>query len=532
MPHAPATVADLIVHQLLQAGVRTLFGVPGGGGNLDLIDAASRAGLPFVLTATETAAALSAVGQVEAAGGCGACLTTLGPGAASVVNGVACAYLDRAPILVFTDCHPPSAGVEHQRIDHGRLMAPIVKWSATLTAENAAATMCRAIETAKHGRPGPVHVDCPGDVVAAPTEAGQHVDDSRAVVEEGGFDSELERLLSSARKPLLIVGLGARARDDAAAIRGLCERRSIPALVTYKAKGVVPDDHPFYGGVFTHARMEQTIVDESDLLIGVGLDPVELIPRPWQRPQPIVGIGRWRAETAHVPFAAQRIGPIGPALELVERTIRSQWSPDAVHRHAGAQRSSIRVPAAGMSAQRVVAVAADRLKDVAHVAIDAGAHMFPATVLWPARRSDEMLISNGLSTMGFALPAAIGAAASDRQRSVAVLTGDGGLLMCAGELLTAARERLRIVVVVFSDSSLSLIDIKQQAKRLPSNGVSLGGIAWPELARSVGLAAFRAETERELGGALERAMECGGPALVEARIDPSNYAATLKAVRG
>src|SRR5258708_10303826 len=97
------TVADLIVGQLLGAGVRTLFGVPGGGSNLDLVEAAGRAGLPFVLTSTETAGALAAMAQAEVTGRLGACVTTLGPGAASVVNGVACAFLDRAPVIVFTD---------------------------------------------------------------------------------------------------------------------------------------------------------------------------------------------------------------------------------------------------------------------------------------------------------------------------------------------------------------------------------------------------------------------------------------------
>src|SRR5688572_30844030 len=104
-----SSLRDLIVRRLIDSGVRALFGVPGGGGNLDLIDAAGRAGLPFVLTATETGGALAAVGQAEVTGTPGACLTTLGPGAASVTNGVACAFLDRAPMFVFTDSHAVSS---------------------------------------------------------------------------------------------------------------------------------------------------------------------------------------------------------------------------------------------------------------------------------------------------------------------------------------------------------------------------------------------------------------------------------------
>ena len=123
--------------------------------------------------------------------------------------------------------------------------------------------------------------------------------------------------------------------------------------------------------------------------------------------------------------------------------------------------------------------------------VDAGAHMFPATMLWPVSEPNGMLISNGLSTMGFALPAAIGAALVERERApgaihhhggpVVALTGDGGLLMCAGELLTAVRERLRVITIVFSDASLSLIDIKQRQRGFASSGVSLGkwtGAVW------------------------------------------------------
>src|SRR5262245_19992854 len=133
-----ATVADLIVQQLCRAGVRALFGVPGGGSNLDLIAAAGPAGLPFVLTATETAGAMAAIAQAEITGAPGACLTTLGPGASSVVNGVACAFLDRAPVLVMTDTYPASAaGCDHQQLDHAALFQRITKFSGTLTAESA-----------------------------------------------------------------------------------------------------------------------------------------------------------------------------------------------------------------------------------------------------------------------------------------------------------------------------------------------------------------------------------------------------------
>src|SRR5262245_1624307 len=219
-----ARVADLIACQLRVAGVRALFGVPGGGSNLDLIEAAGRAGLPFVLTSTETAAAIAALAQAEITGQPGACLTTLGPGATSAVNGVACAYLDRVPLVVFTDSHPAMASAfEHQRIDQRALFGPITKSSEAVTADDATEVMVRAIQAATEGCPGPVHIDCPGDVAAALATADGLSAGSASQLRTTDGQAEMERLLAGARKPMLLVGLGARRPADVEAIRSFCE---------------------------------------------------------------------------------------------------------------------------------------------------------------------------------------------------------------------------------------------------------------------------------------------------------------------
>ncbi len=527
-----ATVADHIVQQLRRAGVRTLFGVPGGGSNLDLIAAAGRAGLPFVLTSTETAGAIAAIAQAEITGAPGACLTTLGPGATSVINGVACALLERAPLLVFTDSQSPAAPFSHQRIDHRAMMQPLTKSSETLTTEDALGIVARALQAATDGQPGPVHLDCPGDVASAELPDVGFGTDARFVTSRTE-SSKLEALFANSRRPLLLAGLGIGRRSPP--LRELCERRAIPAMVTYKAKGAVPDDDPWFAGVFTNATIERPLIDDCDLLVGVGLDPVELIPRAWKGSQPIVNFGPWRVEDRHVPFDVQVVDDIDANLVLLDGLLRpTEWNPSVVARHVRCHRDTIaRKDDHGFTAQRVVEIAARLLSPVAgRVTVDAGAHMFPATVLWPVAEPRGMLISNGLSTMGFALPAAVGAALLDTDRPVVALTGDGGLLMCLGELLTAARERLRIITIVFNDASLSLIEIKQQARQLPPAGVALGGIDWQGVARGFGVHAGRASNASELEQAIAAALEQPGPTLIEATIDRSNYGATLSAVRG
>jgi acetolactate synthase-1/2/3 large subunit len=428
----------------------------------------------------------------------------------------------------------------------------VTQWSAALTPENAEAVMREAIDRAMTEPRGPVHIDCPADVLSAPDaardgapamppgdSAGDLANESLALLDP----EELAPILSGARRPLLLVGLGARRPLDAEAITALCARRGVPAMVTYKAKGVVPDVDPHFAGVFTNGALERPLIEDADLLLGIGLDPVELIPRPWTYEPRIVHIGPYAVDDRHIPFDVQLVTDIPSGMQLVGELLPpSAWDLDAVHRTLVAQRQRLCPPSPHLTAHRVVRIAADAAASQARVTVDAGAHMFPATMLWPVVEPNGMLISNGLSTMGFALPAAIGAALADREGApgaihdhdapVVALTGDGGLLMCSGELLTAVRERLRVIVIVFADASLSLIDIKQRQRHQPSSGVALGAIDWCALAASVGAAAHRAGTEPELERALARALAHRGPTLIEARIDPATYAETLHTIRG
>jgi acetolactate synthase-1/2/3 large subunit len=549
-------IADELIARLRAAGTRAVFGLPGGGGNLDLIDAARRADLPFILTATETGSAIAAIAQAEITGAPGACITTLGPGAASVVNGVACARLERAPLLVVTDQLAGAAPFEHQRIDQGALLASLATWSGTLAPPNALPTLDEAFTRLAAQPPGPVHLDCPGDAFSG--DAGRVPPPGTAPRTEPRVfrpgvpsdDHAADRLprdvLARAKRPLIIAGLGARQHEVAMAIRALSERLGVPVMTTYKAKGVVPDRDPWFAGVFTHGAIERRVIDRSDLLIGVGFDPVEILPRSWTYAQPIVSIAPWRMATDHVPFASQDVTPSLAAIERLGAELEpTDWDAAWIRSEADAARAAVAgaLPASQTSAptaQDVVLAAARLLAGRARVTVDAGAHMFAAMSLWPAASPNEILISNGLSTMGFALPAAMGAALVDRApaaaissvRPVVAFTGDAGLLICAGELATLARERLPVIVVVFNDASLSLIEIKQQQRNLAPAGVALGEIDWKRMAEGFGLAAWSARTRDELDRALEAAADAGGPALIDVRIDRTNYGATMKAIRG
>jgi acetolactate synthase-1/2/3 large subunit len=563
-----ATNADRIIGMLKSAGVERLFGMPGGGSNADLIEAAGNAGLPFSLAHTEAASAFMACAQAEITGKPGACLATLGPGAASLMNGVANAHLDRVPLFVLTDCLGERAGevMRHQALPHGEMYAAVVKWSARPKSCEIGEMLGRALEEVGSLPPGPVHLDLSSEVTGAAADGEGYVhavmraaadgegdahaamrrDESRRGKHEclrhdasEGLGSNVWEILRDARRPVFLVGLGARELAVALAIRDVCERMRIPALITYKAKGVVPDRHPWFGGVFTNAALECNVLERADVFVAVGLDAVELLPRPWRFRPPVISIAGWATERGQIPVALELVGDVAVLLHRVADCIsESDWESSEVLRLVAEQRERMRVTDDERQSSvplllphRVVELVAEAYRG-ARATVDAGAHMFPVMALWPAEEPAGVLISNGLSTMGFGLPAAIGAALLDASRPTVVFTGDGGLLMCVGELRTAAREKLPLRIIVFQDDELSLIKIKQEQRGYRTDGVSIGAIDWRAVARGFGLVGHEACTEDEFRSCLRQTADCAGPVLIAAKISAGTYGATIRALRG
>jgi acetolactate synthase I/II/III large subunit len=527
-------VADLVVSRLADAGARAIFGMPGGGSNLDLIAAAKNRGLRFVLSHTETAGAIMAAAQAEITGAPGVCLSTLGPGVSSIANGVAHAWLDRVPLVVLTDVMERAARAqfEHQNLPHSALMQPITRFTSELTSADPDRTLDAALAGALGDPPGPVHLDCAPSVMTLSVD----VPNARRRVEPPPrvpIPPGARRLLREARRPLVIAGLGARRPADAAAVRSLCERRGLPALLTYKAKGVIADHHPSYAGLFTLGEIEKPLVEDADLLITVGLDPVELLPRAWCWAHPIVHCARWHPVRDQMPSGESIVGSLDAILGDVEECLPdSHWSAEQIANHRDRQLAAVMTPSPHLTPGRAATAIAAGAARARHITVDAGAHMFPSMALVPADRPGRILISNGLSTMGYAVPAAIGAALLEPGEPVVAITGDAGLLLCLGELRTAAREGVRVVVVVFADGELSLIRIKQDRRGLDPAGVGIGTMDWPCAARALGLQAYRACDEAALHQHLADALAADGPSLIEVRVDPSGYGRMLQALRG
>ena len=496
------TVAELIAERLAARGVERAFGFPGGGSNLDLIEACAGAGIEFVLTHGEVSAALMACASAELTGVPGVVVVGNGPGLASVVNGVAHAWLDRIPLLVISDRYADAEldTTGHQILDQRALLAPVVKWSATVDA-SAAALLDRALAVALAAPCGPVHLDMPRTVGAEQAAAPAPL---RAPGPPAGaaLDDVVEALAGAVR-PVIVAGLEAARVLSAGDLAALAERLGAPVLTTYKAKGVIDEAHPLWAGIVTGGAIEAPVLDPADVVVAVGLDPVELLTKPWPWAEPIALAPR------DVPLLAARL-PQSPAREI----------PRVL--------DALRI-GEGFTTWRIVEILDEELPDDTVAAVDAGAHMFAATWFWRAHAPRRFLISNGLATMGFAVPAAVAAA---RDGLALAITGDGGMAYGAFELETAVRLGARVLVVVIDDASLSLIRIKHEAKGHDRSSLDFRPVSFDTVAAGLGVASWVADDEATLRRALREALSTGGPALIDARCSGGEYARTLEIVRG
>ena len=527
MPEVGATVAGTVADVLVEHRVERVFGVPGGGSNLEIIDACAARGIDYVLAHTETAAAIMAAVTGELAGTPGVVATALGPGAAAAVNGVAYAALDRAPVLVLTDAYRPGDHdfITHQTLDHGALFAPVTKAGGRATAGNCGALLRGLLRAALTPPFGPVHCDLSTFDAAMPADAADAEPADAPAASNGGDIDAARALLARSRRPAIVAGVQARSETAAAALAGLAEALACPVLTTYKAKGVYPDGGARHAGLFTGGRTEAPWLADCDLLILYGVDPVEFVASPWPYAMPALEIAAAAVRPHYADIAVSLCGDVAALAQRLEGAARpANWPADP-------RPAALPEPDGGGLAPQALARAAAAAMPDARATVDAGAHMLAPMSLWPARHPFDVQISNGLSTMGFALPAAIATALAEPERRVVAFTGDGGLAMCLGELATAARHALAITVVVFNDARLALIDAKQEQRGFAPRGMRYPALDFATAAEGLGCRAVRVGEANGLDAAFAAAAG-DGPVVIDASVDPSGYREMFEAIRG
>lgn len=526
--------ADVLARRLYAAGCRHAFGMPGGE-VLTLIDALMSAGITFHLAKHENAAGFMAEGVHHVDSAPAILVATVGPGAVNGVNVVANAEQDRVPLLVLTgsvDAHDAET-YTHQVLDHRKVFEPITKATFTLTAQAAEVVADKALSIATEGRRGPVHIDVPISVADAPSvDRGIWRIPASPNAPAGNDLATARTWLNDAQRPLIIAGLDVLYDKSASALINFAETFDAPVITTYKAKGVIPEDHPLSLGAAGLSPLADKhllpLVKAADLVICVGYDPIEMRPgwqEPWDPDQQLV-VDIHAAPNHHYMHQATLsfLAHTGATLAALSDHLgpRAAWSDGEPGVVADAlakafPRTDEWGPGAVIDTCRTV------LPRNAIATVDSGAHRILLSQMWECYTPRTLLQSSGLCTMGCAIPLAIGAKLIAPERTVVSFSGDAGFLMVAGELATAAEQRLNSIFVVFVDQSLALIELKQRQRQLPNVGVDFAGHDYAAIGRAFGGRGVTVDNRDSLKRALEEAMKADTFTLIAAVIPERSY---------
>ena len=525
--------SEVFVECLEAEGVRYVFGIPGEE-TLDLSESLSDSSIEFVPVRHEQGGAYMADAFGRLTGRAGVCLGTLGPGATNLVTAVADAFLDRAPLVALTGqsdierMHKES----HQYIDLIGILRPIVKWNARVSSPEIIPEVVRkAFAVSESEKPGATHLELPEDVMARPLDASPLPRHPPVQPEPGS--KELQRaadLIDAAANPMVLAGNGAIRGHASRALRSFVHNTGVPVAESFMAKGLIDDDDPkAVGTVGLQARdYEMAGFDDADLVIAVGYDLVEHSPKHWNpgRDKQIIVIDSVAAEVDQyfIPDV-ELIGDIAHVLaRLAAACTRSQTTAGTSRLHEvvmGALSDARDDDHFPLRPPRVLSDIRAALGRHDILVSDVGLHKLWIGRMFPAHEPGTVLIANGLAGMGFALPTAIGAKLVHPDRKVVAVSGDGGFLMNAQELETAARLRTPVVNVIWENGQFGSIVWKQDKKFGRHFGVDFGNPDFVKLADAFGMPAWRCSSADDFARLLGDALARDVPSVIVVPIDYS-----------
>jgi len=527
------TVAFAVAQALHEIGVRHVFGVPSGGW-VDYMEALRLTpGIDFVLTTHEGGAGMMADVCGRLTGAPGACFGTFGPGATNLATGVGGALLDRSPLIALTDELPANmrGRVSQMAIDHQALFRPLTKHTTRLAPDAARSILFDAARLALAEQPGPVHVGLPVGM-SAQAAGAETVRFTRPELPRHAEAAAVDRaiaLFEKSRCPVLAVGLGAVRAGVGNRIRALAEKHSLPVVLTPMAKGMLPEDHRCYAGVVFHALSDIVGLTHqmADLVLAVGYDPVEFNFESWMPRVPLVSIDTVAADIDSTawPNVVNVTGSIPDSIRLFLDLSPKDTAWD-FHRLAGRRSdvfAQLAPPPGSFGPRAVLAILRDVLPPDGIMTCDVGAHTHLIGQAWRTPAPGLQIMTNGWSTMGFGVPSAIAAKLVHRGKQVCAVVGDGGFLMTAGEIATAIRCSLNVVIVLLTDNDLALIRIKQERKGNPIYGTPIrdqGTIGGDNIFGAPVRTAHDAASFRKH---LDAAFASDGPVIVEAVVDSREY---------
>lgn len=529
------TGAQLIVHLLERQGITTVAGIPGGT-VLPLYDALSQSTqIRHVLARHEQGAGFIAQGMARTQGKPAVCMACSGPGATNLVTAIADARLDSIPLICITGQVPSSMiGTDaFQEVDTYGISIPITKHNYLVRdISELPQVISDAFRIAQSGRPGPVWIDIPKDVQTAEIEIDVLPEPGdRSPAPEFSAESvhDAAAMINAAKRPVLYLGGGAiNAADE---IRQFAEKANLPTTMTLMALGMLPKAHPLSLGMLgMHgARSTNYILQEADLLIVMGARFDDRAIGKTEQFCPnakIIHVDIDRAELGkikqpHVAIqgdVAEVLAQLIPQTDAADRADWRQLVADLQREFPGA------IPTEGdpLSHYGLINAVAACVDDSAIITTDVGQHQMWTAQAYPLNRPRQWLTSGGLGTMGFGLPAAVGAALANPDRKVICFSGDGSLMMNIQEMATAAENQLDVKIILMNNEALGLVH--QQQSLFYKQGVFAatypGMINFMQIAAGFGLHTCDLNAEEDAHAALQAAISRPGPALIHVRIDP------------
>ena len=528
------TGAHLVVRTLEKLGVTRIFGYPGGA-IMPVYDALTGSSLSHVLVRHEQAAAFAADAQARITGKAGVCLATSGPGATNLLTGIANAYMDSVPMVILTGQVPSGLmGTDaFQEVDVFGMTLPVVKHSIIIRDPDRIPELIEeAFRIAEEGRPGPVLIDLPKDVLQAeafPPSPGAPRPAAKPLLASSPLLEAATALLTQAKRPVLYIGGGVGLGKAVEPLRDFMARTGIPAVATLKGLGAPHPDAPhFLGMLGMHgSRTANLAVNESDLLMCVGArfdDRATGKPDTFAPDARIIHIDGDPAEIGKLRWADVAMGcEIADALSRLDPGYLEieDWRQTCDAR-LKAFAFDYDAPGSGVFAPALLKQLSEAAGDDFIAACDVGQHQ-----MWVAQhcrfaRPESHLTSAGLGAMGYGLPAGIGAAMERPDMKVVTITGDGSIMMNIQELATARRYGVPIKILLLDNGTLGLVR-QWQEYFFEQNFSEIDLYDNPdfaEVARAFGVEAFTVHSRDEVPGAIDRLLRSRGPILAHVLIDP------------
>ncbi|RST57585.1 acetolactate synthase large subunit [Siminovitchia terrae] len=527
---------DVLVQCLENEGVEYVFGIVGKE-TLDLVESISRSQqIQFIPVRHEQGAAFMAGVYGKLAKRPGVCTATLGPGAGNLLTGLATAQLDGSPVVAIAG----QAGLgmqhkhSHQFIEMTDVMEPVTKWSAQIKEADTIPEMIRkAFKTAYEGKHGAVFLELPENLAVKPVPPKV-----LPIMNEQPVLPSLQTIqcaissLKQSERPFVIIGQKVIKQEACAEVLAFISKLQAPVTHSFMAKGVLPKDAP--NNYFTFGFNENDLVlsgiDEADLLIVIGFDTIERLPKEWNRRRiPILHIDSELPEPdEYYPVATQVMGHIKNSLQMLNSLdvpVKS-WVPSGNLKKNIEQSYQItlefsNIAQSPLSIEKILHIIEKQTSDNAVVVSDVGAHKISIARTYQPKEPGSLIISNGLASMGIAIPGSIGAKLACPNAPVICITGDGGAMMTFSELEVAKRIGLPVVIIVLNDQVLKLEQKMMNKKFGKSFNVTFGNPDFLILADSFGIKGFRPESMRDFEEVFQTAISLQEPVLFDIQLPHS-----------